>query len=343
MNEVAGLNGHLSPTLTFYPANGLNPYTGYGRVELGLARELQGLGIRLENWPSTSPVLVVGNAEWLNVPHLAGCEMYLYTMSESDRVSAEWVAIINEKAAGVFVPCESLVDVYRDSGVTVPVYDVGLGMDLFTDDLIRRPMKRDPGEPFTFLTYSLGDQRKGAELTIMTFLQTFGGDDRFRLVVKARDGWTNSWLAGLDEPQIEVVGGVQTNAAWADLLGSADCFVFPSKGEGFGMPPREATLAGTPTIATAWLGMADVGQWGIPLAVGRMQRCTFDRYGANADGAMWAFPDVDDLKAKMAWVVDHYDEALTIARHGREWLWMTCRWQSVAQIIMERIYGSPNG
>ena len=43
----------------------------------------------------------------------------------------------------------------------------------------------------------------------------------------------------------------------AALYGLADCYVHPSRGEGFGLPVAEAMLAGVPVISVAWSGLAD--------------------------------------------------------------------------------------
>ena len=316
------------PAVGFYPTNGLNPYTGYGRAELGLAKGLQRLGIDLKPWPDVdAPVLVVGGAHWLMAPHLEGTRIYLYTMSESDRMSEEWVALINARCEAVMVPCPPLVEIYRESGVRVAVIDVGMGVDLFEPPGCQT---HQAGDQFTFLTYSLGDRRKGAHLAIMAFIREFEGDERYRLVVKARDGWANTWLAGFEHPQVEIVADIQSEAEWWALLGRADCFVFPSHGEGFGLPPREATLAGVPTIATEWLGLWDAAKWAIPLRIKEMGPCVFDRYEANAQGAKWAIPDDEELQAKMRWVAEHQESAALIAAQGRNYLLTRYSWSAVA-------------
>ena len=41
------------------------------------------------------------------------------------------------------------------------------------------------------------------------------------------------------------------------LYRAADCFVLPTRGEGFGRPLLEAMAAGVPVIATRWGGHTD--------------------------------------------------------------------------------------
>ena len=349
---AAELNHRL--VLTLYNTCGCNPFTGYGRVELGLAKGLQGRGVRLRLWPEAGGiVLVSGYATWLDAPHIADSRRWMMTMSETTLVSQKWVDVINKKAERVLVPCPGLVDVYQQSGVTVPVHYVPLGVDLFTPPTPPLPIpphpypspqvEREKGEGgeqdtgnwkngrFVFLTYSLGDLRKGAELVIATFLRAFGGDDNYRLKIKARDGY-NTWIAGLEHPQITVVTGVQLS--WDELLARADCFVFPSRGEGFGLPPREATLAGVPTIATRWLGMWDVDQWGYPLGYTRMRLAEFDQYEANAEGAEYVEPDAVQLQSLMEQVAADPASARMFAIRGREYLLANFTWDQTAQRII---------
>ncbi len=302
--------------ISYWPMNDLNPYTGYGKIERLLLEGLRASGVEIEM--SHPLALIVGNARWAAAPGRPHARKWLYTMSESTRVSSAWVGAINRHVERVLVPCPGLVEAYRQSGVTVPIHDVGGAVPPMP--FVERDPFAPPGKsgPFTFLTYSLGDMRKGAELAILAFKRLFGGDKRFRLVVKCRDDET--WLSGCRDEQIEVVQGKTSETEWLSLLSRAHAFVFPSRGEGYGMPPREATLTGLPTIATEWLGMWDVQSWGLPVAVKELRPCVFGEWEANAEGALWAEPDAEALDRQMAWVVERYGESLKAAEAGRRFL-----------------------
>jgi glycosyltransferase involved in cell wall biosynthesis len=316
--------------LGFYPANGLNPVTGYGKCEAGLYRGLIQAGIDITQ---AAPItLLVGNPRW--VAKIRRRRIWLYTMSESTRVSGEWVEIINRRAERVLLPCPDLVDVYRESGVKVPCHFVGCGVDMSPPSYTER---RANPKQFTFLAYSYNDMRKGAQFAVLAFMKLFKGDSRFNLVVKCRS--RQSWLTNCKEPQLKVVAGEISEGRWHALLKQAHCFIFPSFAEGFGLPPREAALAGVPTIATQWLGMWDVDQWGYPIPVREMLPAQYGQKDqANAEDALWAQPDIDALEGVMQYVVDHYTEALNKARAGREYLLANFSYRCVA----ERIKGLVN-
>lgn len=320
--------------LNIYPTNGMNAWSGYGRIELGLVRSLHEAGIETRLWPNPDwPVLLVGNPLYLRAPHIANMRRFVYTMSESTMPSRAWIDILNEEAAGVIVPTPDLLPYYRAAGLKIPMTYVPLGVDLYKMAFLPRKVNG----VFNFMTYSLGDNRKGAELVMMAFKRLFDGDSRFQLLIKARDGYKNTWLVGLDDPQMRVIGGIQTETEWQALLYEAHCFVFPSRGEGFGLPPREAVLSGCPTIATQWLGMWDADRWALPLSVKEMRVCQFDCYEANERGALWAEPDPVALERHMAWVVDNYPEAQRMTEAGKRYLLDNFTWKDAIRQIMEFI------
>ena len=170
----------------------------------------------------------------------------------------------------------------------------------------------------------------------MAFKRLYGGDDRYRMIIKCRD--SARWLTGLMDPQISLVEGEQTDAEYHALLERCDAMVFPSRGEGFGLPPREATLSGLPTIAMAWLGMWDVAQWGYALPVRELRPALFDTWDANADGSLWAEPDTTALERQMQTITLDYAAALETTRAGRDYLLRGFNWRAVAGRIHQLLW-----
>lgn len=324
--------------INFYPAHGLDSYTGYGRMELGIAKALQHADVDVLLYPDlTHPMLMVNSSlQLLHAPHVNNTRLWAFNMIETNRVDADWVSAINMRCERLFVPCPPMIEIYEDSGITIPIDYVPLGVDLFTDR-IPKSITALSGEEdeFVFLTYSYGERRKGADIAVKAFEQAFQHDPQYKLLIKAREGFEESWLKGLNNPQIELVTGRMSEEAWVALQQRAHCFVFSSRGEGWGMPPRELTLAGVPTIATQWLGMWDVDQWGIPLSYSDMTLCEFVDYQANARDALWSEPDLDDLVEKMRWVTTHYKEAKEKALNGRTYLLENFSWENIGERILD--------
>lgn len=346
--------------INVYTTSGMNPHTGYGKLEIGLINGLQSIGVEVHphgplTWdavrlmkdtdraalvarlPLPCPTIITGLPQ--NGEQVSG-ERWFYGMSESTQVSDYWVEDLNRLYTGVFVPCPELVTIYQKCGVTIPVYDVGMGNDYHLPPA-RLGFKRWDGKgEFIFLSYSYGDMRKGAHLAMLAFKQLFHDQPNMKLWIKAR-GARQSWLAGCQDEQITVYHDAMTEDEWLRLLRQAHCFVFPSYGEGYGLPPREATLAGTPTIATQWLGLHDIDQWGYAVKVGRMLPAQFDTYEANGENGQWAEPDTEALKRQMLSVVADYNRATYKAYKGRQYL-LKQTWAKTAITMMEAIetYGT---
>lgn len=315
----------------FFPTNNCNPATGYGRMELALIDALKRAGepVHLNQVEAGERALFIGNPKWIQTHGLTS-RNWLFTMSESTQVSREWVNLINRYCERVLVPCPALVEIYVNSGVTVPVNYVPLGVDYHAPPFV----ERDPNpEVFTFLTYSLGDMRKGFDLAMMSFNRLFDKNPRYRMIVKCRDN--PAFVEALEDEQIELVTGERPADEWSALLARSNAFVFPSRGEGFGLPPREAVLSGLPTLATEWLGMWDVAAWGYPITVGDMRPANFDVWAANEKGALWAEPSKESLDFQMQRVVKEYPVALERAKGGREYLLKHFSWDGVAELILE--------
>src|SRR5258708_3949582 len=166
--------------LAYYPLEGLDPSNGYGRNGLGLMGGLVKAGVEFDL--SADTALILGFASRLKYPAFRDYEhLILYTMSESTAISDEWVYLINKYASRVFVPCPELVDIYRSCGVRRPVDVVYHGVDVFG---AVTPNPRPESPPFRFLTYSLGDHRKGAELVMFAFDRLYKDNPDYQLVVK---------------------------------------------------------------------------------------------------------------------------------------------------------------
>lgn len=101
------------------------------------------------------------------------------------------------------------------------------------------------------------------------------------------------------------------------------------------MPPREATLAGVPTIATEWLGLGDVAAWGYPIRVKELRPTQYDHEEANAKDSLWAEPDFENLCEKMQQVYEDYDHARNVALMGRWHIQNVNDWRKVAGRIIE--------
>ena len=129
----------------------------------------------------------------------------------------------------------------------------------------------------------------------------------------------------------------------ASLYRSADCFVLPTRGEGWGMPILEAMACGLPAIATNWSAQMEfmnernsylLKSKGLIPAVAK---CPYYK------GFEWADPDPEHLAHLMRHVYEHQDEAREIGKRAAEDAARLWTWDHAAAKIIERLDQIPGG
>lgn len=326
-------------------ANDYNAYSGYGRWSLHTLRALnrtpvdaRPLAHDVLKWPTWLAQqagadwsrLTIGcmSVEWLKP--LPG-RYVVSTMWETTRTPAYWTERIERAAAALIVPHAFLVDVFRQSGVSerIPIYVVPGGID--PDECpVRPPRLRD--RPFTFLALADRGNRKGHDLAYRAFYAAFGNRKDVRMVWKCRAEGLADFDLSASDPRFSIWRGDVERIA--DVYEAVDCMVFPSRGEGWGLPPREAAATGLPVIATNWSGLTDgIDHWALPIGY-RLKKSIMP------GGGDWADPDFDDLVDRMRWVVDCPDDAMQHGQRAATWLREHQTWTHSANAladVLERI------
>lgn len=314
------------------------PMDGYGYAGFKIRDALAGIGVRVRavdmlynegyteygqwRWRAPQPAVALCVPEWwadIETPALVG-----YTMFESTRMPEEKVAAINAEAAACVVPCEWCRDMFREQGVTAPLYVVRWGID----PADYYPLERNGHRPYTFLWSGTPDKRKGWDLTYRAFRAAFGDDPDVMLVLHFRK--MPRCLSGCNDDNVTMVAGMMGRQKLRSLLKAADCFVWPSRGEGWGLPPREAAATGIPALVTNWSGLAEeLEHWGLPIDVAGLEPAEFNGWDPGEVGE-WAIPDFDHLVWQMRWVRDNQGIAAAAAREAARWLAQNATWKRTA-------------
>jgi GT2 family glycosyltransferase len=265
-----------------------------------------------------------------------------FSMLETDRIPAEWVRQANLMDE-VWVPCQFNVESFRTSGVARPIHLMPLGVDpnYFHPNIAGW---KEP-EIYSFLSIFEWGERKAPETLLRAFTDEFSANEDVVLFCKV----INTDRSLNVEHEIRKLnlargGGrivISLNQVLSDsqlgaLYRSVDCYVSPTRGEGFGMTVLEAMACGLPVIATNWSGYTDFfnGGNGYPVdyqMIPAEARCPY--YA----GFRWADPSYEHLRAQMRRVFENRREAEEKGRIASSEVLQWWTWDKSVMRMVDRL------
>ncbi|MDD2809711.1 FkbM family methyltransferase [Rhodoferax sp.] len=275
----------------------------------------------------------------------AACRLVMFFWEESV-VPADMVAHINTHFDGVLVASLFVRQCLRNSGCTLPVFLVPMGLPHFASVTDLAPQMNCPasGQNFRFLHVSSAFARKGIDVLLEAFFARFTGADAVELYIKSFANPHNN-VAELvaqfadkfpDGPRVildhDELDAQQMHALYA----SAHAMVLPSRGEGFNMPAAEALAMGLPLVVTGFGGQADFAN----VQNAYMVPYSFALSGSHlqTEGSFWIEPDRESLVQLLGMVRD--DVLAQSARlqqqrlNGAQWVRQQYTWANAARVTL---------
>ena len=245
----------------------------------------------------------------------------IHTTWETNKLHPQWVPILNS-VNGVLVPCSWNVEVFRNSGVNVPILKFPHMFNVNKFDGVQ-PLKAFERFHDTLKFYSIfqWSERKNPYGLIRTYLSEFNDKDDVVLFLKTyvANGTKKDAIWIVDEinyiknsiikdrgenfPKMIVLTDIMDESQLNSLHKSMDVYLAPVRGEGFGMPILDAVLAGKNIIATNYSAQTDFLNKDIHSLL-RYQLttvCDMNWIPWYLSDQYWAEPDLSQLSEKMRW------------------------------------------
>lgn len=293
------------------------------------------------------PQITWGQAPWFiknsGIYKIGHCEF------EATEAPETWIRYCNMMDE-IWVPTEWDKAKFVKAGVHVPIYIIYQGIDPNYFHPEYAPMQTDAKETFKFVCNAAWFPRKNIRNLIVAFQSEFKKHEDVCLIVKTIDLGLNKGI----KKEIEDIPKSDTGAniyiredelpdnQLPSLYTMADCFVLPTRGEGWGLPIFEALACGIPVITTGYGAPFEVlkDKKGKPYPGVHFLEWTpadaNDPY-VYMEGKTWAEPNLIQLKKEMRNVYNNRQVEKAAALKTSVIIRQKYSWVTVCAKIKERI------
>ncbi len=281
---------------------------------------------------------------WIDREKALGRRVIGYTVWELERLPKHWPEILN-RLDGVLVPCQWNLDVFRRSGVTVPIHVVPhLSQFEYLEphtakhtESIRSRLGKiaDLDDRFIFYNISYWSNRKAPYLSLEAYWQAFDSNDKTLMVLKTSQSditkiqrsWRNGFRRRNPSTQQTVNDMARRHSDRAPVVlisdeslsdqeimalhEMGDCFIYLTRTEGWGLGAFEAALRGKPLIITGYGGQIDYIDPDLCYLIDyEMVPVSEPTWSANYQASdLWAEPSIDHAARQMRDVFDNRKSA----------------------------------
>ena len=263
-----------------------------------------------------------------------------------------WVSTFNNYADEIWVPSSFVKNIYTASGVKadkVFVIPNGFSKDKFHPNVI--PYKLKTKKKFKFLFVGGTIYRKGIDLLLNAYFETFTNKDDVCLVIK--DFGVNSFYNGQtikeklkeyklqeNSPEFEYIDKNLSDDIIASIYTACDVLVHPYRGEGFGMPVLEAMACGRSVIVTKGGSTDDFCDSTNSLQIKSTKKYFKENKVDNLEtvGTPWLLePDYKSLIEQMVFAFNNQDKIKNIGKKATKFVSEYFTWDKIFSMVETRI------
>jgi glycosyltransferase involved in cell wall biosynthesis len=263
-------------------------------------------------------------------------DLVFHTMTETYHLPKPQVDLLNRTGV-VWVPSLFCQEVFEDSGVQVPIFTVGYGIEA-------NPVRRVQHDgPFRVLAW--GDTLTSRK-NILTAIQAFIAANLPDAVLEVKLNLgglpvpTMSWSDDSgDHPNITICHDNWSNYDIQEWLLSGDVGVYLSAGEGYGLMPKEMMATGLPMISVINTGLWSYLNRDVVLYVpsDKLKPSPyFDRI-FNTTGMVEHEPDFEAIVAQLHYAYNNreaiYDLGMRGGHHVAQYTWERAGKEAFEQLL----------
>ena len=311
---------------------GIGEGMGYGYAAVRTIKALQSCGVEVlyDNREAKchisfiQPEFYSGNPDQYRIG---------YTPWESSIIPETWPEIMGQMQE-IWTPSKFCADIFEEFKVNDTIRIIPHGID----PEIWKIENRYITDKFVFLHVGGPTARKGGQRVVDAFLDLFDGNKDVVLILKSNEPTECRFYEnGVDfksakyHPQILSIDYSVDVEDLVKIYNKAHCLVYPTNGEGFGLIPFQGIATGLPTIVTNATACADFAEMSVPL----------DSRPSPGNGVHlgdWVEPDLDDLRDKMKYVYENFNDVKEKTLHSASVMHSTQTWNHIGQKIVD-IFG----
>jgi len=280
-----------------------------------------------------------------------------YTPFETDGVPQSWLVPLRAMDE-IWVPSTHNKKCYINAGLSgkkITVIKHGVDTKRYKPDI--QPLDYNRGK-FNFGSVFDWTERKNPVALIRAYYNAFSNNEDVSLTIRT------FWRFPIEKTKEYIYAEVEKIKAgyagkrssfpkilfWFDTMDeeampsfykSFDCFVLPTRGEGFGLPLLEAMACGVPTVGPNWGGntefMNDKNSFLVDGNVVPIDNRDFLKLQPQYNGQKWFDINEVQLATTMRGIYDNYSEAKKKADIGAAEIKEKFTWAQTARAINKRL------